>query len=156
MERISRRRFLKGSVALGAGAMLWIYSDGSYRIALAQGEPAYRIRILHTNDHHARIEPVNDTNGNPQHGGVSRRKKMLDDLRADTGVPTILVDAGDIFQGTLYFNQFNGLADLEFYNAMGYELMALGNHEFDKTEQDLANFLERATFPALRDRKSVV
>ena len=149
MERISRRRFLKGSVALGAGAMLWIYSDGSYRIALAQGEPAYRIRILHTNDHHARIEPVNDTNGNPQHGGVSRRKKMLDDLRADTGVPTILVDAGDIFQGTLYFNQFNGLADLEFYNAMGYELMALGNHEFDKTEQDLANFLERATFAAL-------
>ncbi|PMP85006.1 MAG: multifunctional 2',3'-cyclic-nucleotide 2'-phosphodiesterase/5'-nucleotidase/3'-nucleotidase, partial [Chloroflexus aggregans] len=71
MEKISRRRFLKGTVALGAGALLSIYSDGSFRLALAQENPAFRMRILHTNDHHARIEPVFSGN-NPVHGGVSR------------------------------------------------------------------------------------
>lgn len=149
MEKLSRRRFLKGSFALGAGAMLWVYSDGSYKLALAQGNPAYSIRILHTNDHHARIEPVNATDGTPLHGGVSRRKRLIDEIRAGTSLPTLLVDAGDVFQGTLYFNQFSGMADLEFYNAMGYELMTLGNHEFDKTEADLAAFIERARFPVL-------
>ncbi|HMQ32959.1 MAG TPA: 5'-nucleotidase C-terminal domain-containing protein, partial [Chloroflexaceae bacterium] len=149
MERISRRRFLKGSFALGAGAMLWVYSDGSYRLAMAQGSAAYSVRILHTNDHHARIEPVEGSDGNPLHGGVSRRKRLIDRIRAESSDPVLLVDAGDVFQGTLYFNQFSGLADLEFYNAMGYELMTLGNHEFDKTQEDLARFIDGAAFPVL-------
>jgi 5'-nucleotidase / UDP-sugar diphosphatase len=147
-EKISRRSFLKGSVALGAGAMLWVYADGGYRLALAQTSPAYSLRILHTNDHHARIEPVMSS-GNPVHGGVSRRKRLIDRIRAESREPVLLVDAGDVFQGTLYFNQFDGQADLEFYNAMGYELMTLGNHEFDRTQEVLAAFLERATFPVL-------
>jgi 5'-nucleotidase / UDP-sugar diphosphatase len=147
-EKISRRSFLKGGVALGAGAMLWVYADGGYRLALAQTSPAYSLRILHTNDHHARIEPVLD-GGDPLHGGVSRRKRLIDQIRADSREPVLLVDAGDVFQGTLYFNQFDGQADLEFYNAMGYELMTLGNHEFDRTQEVLAAFIERATFPVL-------
>ncbi len=149
MERISRRRFLKGTFALGAGAMLWVYSDGSYKLAMAQGNVAYSVRILHTNDHHARLEPVEGSDGAPQHGGVSRRKRLIDRIRAESRDPVLLVDAGDVFQGTLYFNQFSGLADLEFYNAMGYELMTLGNHEFDKTQEDLARFIDGATFPVL-------
>ncbi len=148
MEKISRRRFLKGTIALGAGALLAIYSDGSFRLALAQENPAFRMRILHTNDHHARIEPVFSGN-NPVHGGVSRRKALIDKIRRETAVPTLLVDAGDVFQGTLYFNQYNGMADLEFYNAMGYEAMAIGNHEFDKGPQALVDFITRATFPVL-------
>lgn len=148
MPKISRRRFLKGSVALGAGAVLWIYSDGGYRLALAQETPAYRVRILHTNDHHARIEPVLD-GSDPLHGGVSRRKRLIDEIRASSDLPVLLVDAGDVFQGTLYFNLYDGQADLEFYNAMGYELMTLGNHEFDKTQEVLAAFLDRASFPVL-------
>lgn len=148
MEKISRRRFLKGTVALGAGALLAIYSDGSFRLALAQENPAFRIRILHTNDHHARIEPVFSGN-NPVHGGVSRRKALIDRIRRETAMPTLLVDAGDVFQGTLYFNQYNGMADLEFYNVMGYEAMAVGNHEFDKGPQALVDFITRAKFPVL-------
>ncbi len=148
MEKISRRRFLKGTVALGAGALLSIYSDGSFRIALAQENPVLRMRILHTNDHHARIEPVFSGN-NPVHGGVSRRKALIDKIRRETALPTLLVDAGDVFQGTLYFNQYNGMADLEFYNAMGYEAMAVGNHEFDKGPQALVDFITRANFPVL-------
>lgn len=148
MEKISRRRFLKGTVALGAGALLAIYSDGSFRLALAQENPAFRIRILHTNDHHARIEPVFSGN-NPVHGGVSRRKALIDKIRRETAMPTLLVDAGDVFQGTLYFNQYNGMADLEFYNVMGYEAMAVGNHEFDKGPQALVDFITRAKFPVL-------
>ncbi|PDW02774.1 5'-nucleotidase C-terminal domain-containing protein [Candidatus Viridilinea mediisalina] len=147
-EKISRRSFLKGSMALGAGAMLWIYADGGYRLSLAQDAPAYKLRILHTNDHHARIEPVMSS-GEPVHGGVSRRKTLIDRIRAESPDPVLLVDAGDIFQGTLYFNQFDGQADLEFYNAMGYELMTLGNHEFDRTEEVLAAFITGASFPVL-------
>lgn len=148
MEKISRRRFLKGTVALGAGALLAIYSDGSFRLALAQENPVFRMRILHTNDHHARIEPVFSGN-NPVHGGVSRRKALIDKIRRETAMPTLLVDAGDVFQGTLYFNQYNGMADLEFYNVMGYEAMAIGNHEFDKGPQALVDFITRAKFPVL-------
>ncbi len=154
MEKISRRRFLKGTVALGAGALLAIYSDGSFRLALAQENPAFRMRILHTNDHHARIEPVFSGN-NPVHGGVSRRKALIDKIRRETAMPTLLVDAGDVFQGTLYFNQYNGMADLEFYNAMGYEAMAVGNHEFDKGPQALVDFITRAKFPVLSANISV-
>lgn len=154
MEKISRRRFLKGTVALGAGALLAIYSDGSFRLALAQENPAFRMRILHTNDHHARIEPVFSGN-NPVHGGVSRRKALIDKIRRETAMPTLLVDAGDVFQGTLYFNQYNGMADLEFYNVMGYEAMAVGNHEFDKGPQALVDFITRAKFPVLSANISV-
>ena len=149
MEKISRRRFLKHSLSIGAGALLMVYSDGSYRVAMAQEKPAFRMRVLHTNDHHAHIEPIAGSDGKPQHGGVSRRKTLIDTIRNTENLPVLLMDAGDVFQGSLYFNQYNGMADLEFYNAMGYEAMAMGNHEFDKGAQYLADFIKRATFPVL-------
>lgn len=148
MEKISRRQFLKRSLSLGAGALLMIYGDGSYRVALAQEAAALRMRILHTNDHHSRIEPV--MNGStPLHGGVARRKTLIDQVRSSEALPLLLVDAGDVFQGTLFFNQYNGMADLEFYNAMGYEAMTIGNHEFDRGTTLLSDFIKRATFPVL-------
>jgi 5'-nucleotidase/UDP-sugar diphosphatase len=148
MEKISRRKFLKSSMAIGAGAMLMVYSDGTYVVKAAQETPDFRMRVLHTNDHHARIEPVL-SGGEPVHGGVSRRKTLIDGVRNSETLPVMLVDAGDVFQGTLYFNEYSGMADLEFYNAMGYEAMAIGNHEFDKTQFELANFINAATFPVL-------
>ena len=60
-----------------------------------------------------------------------------------------MLDAGDVFQGTLWFTQYLGQADLEFYNAMGYEAMTIGNHEFDKGQQPLADYIKRASFPVL-------
>ncbi len=119
---------------------------GGAPAAFAQGEQVYVVRIMHTNDHHARIEPT-DVSG-VKSGGVARRKTLVDQIRAETP-NTLLLDAGDVFQGTLYFNQYRGQADLYFYNAMKYDAMAIGNHEFDQGPQTLADFIAGATFPVL-------
>lgn len=144
MNEISRRTFLK-RVVVGGVTTTWLYS--SIEFAHAADSETFQVRIIHTNDHHARIEPVfNGTN--PVHGGVSRRKTLIDAIRAEGG-NQMLIDAGDVFQGTLWFNQYRGLADLEFYNALDYEAMAIGNHEFDLGQQPLADFIKGAKFPVL-------
>lgn len=143
--KISRRTFLK-TLAVGTGTITYLATGMTVHGA---GPEAYTLRIIHTNDHHARIEPV--TGGTPVapiHGGVSRRKPLIDAIRAEGG-NQILIDAGDVFQGTLYFNQYRGMADLEFYNAMGYQAMTVGNHEYDVGQQALADFIKGATFPVL-------
>lgn len=154
MAKISRRAFLRGTVAVGAGAMLLRFSDGSYRIVLgASGPASYKLRIIHTNDHHARIEPANVTiQSSPSSvtrnfGGVARRKTLFDNIRStNSGNDGLLfLDAGDVFQGTLYFNQYKGYADLEFYRQLGYDALTIGNHEFDNGDQDLASFIAGAT-----------
>lgn len=152
MTTLSRRGFLRGTVALGAGAILYRYAGG-FRIVTAQpGDEVRRLRIVHNNDHHSRIEPATGitigrnaagANVTRNLGGVARRKTLFDQLRADaTGTQDkLFLDAGDVFQGTLYFNQFNGKADKFFYNALGYAAMTLGNHEFDKGDGILAEFI---------------
>ncbi len=107
----------------------------------------FSLRLLHTNDHHAHLEPV--TVDQRQLGGISRRKTLIDRLRDTNPTPTLLLDAGDIFQGTLYFNRYFGQADLPFYNDLNYTAVAAGNHEFDQGQQVLANFLKSANFPML-------
>lgn len=150
MAKFSRRVFLKRSVAVGAGAMLMLYSDGSYRMVMAAEAETFKLRILHTNDHHAHIEPVmtSSTPPEPQHGGVSRRKTLIDKARSENS-DLLLLDAGDVFQGTLYFNQYGGMADLEFYNALKYDAMTIGNHEFDNGPGQLTTFIQSAGFPVL-------
>ncbi|HJZ49520.1 MAG TPA: 5'-nucleotidase C-terminal domain-containing protein [Roseiflexaceae bacterium] len=146
MTQISRRTFIR-RMAVSGGTLAWLCTGIEF--AHAAGPEAYKLRIIHTNDHHARIEPV--TGGTPPapvHGGVSRRKTLIDAIR-DEGGNQLLIDAGDVFQGTLWFNQYLGMADLEFYHAMGYEAMAIGNHEFDKGQEPLAEFIKRAQFPVL-------
>lgn len=145
MVTMSRRTFLR-TVAVGSGAVAFLYTGIKVHAA---GPEVYQLRIIHTNDHHARIEPVTGgTPAAPVHGGISRRKTLIDAIRAEGG-NQILLDAGDVFQGTLWFNQYLGAADLEFYNALGYEAMTIGNHEFDKGQQPLADFIKGATFPVL-------
>jgi 5'-nucleotidase/UDP-sugar diphosphatase len=146
MTHISRRTFIR-RMAVGGGTLAWLCTGIEF--AHAAGPEAYKLRIIHTNDHHARIEPVmGGTPPAPIHGGVSRRKTLIDAIRAEGG-NQMLIDAGDVFQGTLWFNQYQGMADLEFYNAMGYEAQAIGNHEFDKGPAPLAEYIKRAQFPVL-------
>ena len=115
--------------------------------AAAQDQtPAYTLRVLHTNDHHSHLEPVQV--GEQELGGVARRATLINQIRNEGG-NQLLVDAGDVFQGTLFFNQYEGQADLYFYNALGYDAMALGNHEFDRGQQVLADFVKGANFPVL-------
>jgi 5'-nucleotidase / UDP-sugar diphosphatase len=112
--------------------------------------PSFRLHILHTNDHHAHLEYIQFNKY--QLGGIARRKKLIDKIRSDSQLvkePILLLDAGDIFQGTLYFNQYAGQADLKFYNDLGYSASTIGNHEFDRGQQVLANFITGAEFPMI-------
>jgi len=161
MTTLSRRGFLKGAVALGAGAVLYRYAGGGWKIVTAApGTETRQLRLVHTNDHHSRIEPapnvtiarVNNVNVTRNLGGVARRKTLFDAVRADVTWTTfagsiddrLFLDAGDVFQGTLYFNQYNGKADRFFYNRLGYATTAIGNHEFDKGDQVLADYISGA------------
>jgi len=104
------------------------------------------LTILHTNDLHAHVEPVKIKG--KEYGGYARLASAIIEQNRTAENP-ILLDAGDVFQGTLYFNVYEGLADLSFMNVIGYRAMAVGNHEFDRGPQVLANFAKMASFPLL-------
>jgi 5'-nucleotidase len=104
------------------------------------------VTILHTNDLHAHVEAT--AIRRVPFGGYARQATLIKQVRArDKNV--LLLNAGDTFQGTLYFNVYEGLADLAFMNAVGYQAMAVGNHEFDKGPSTLNSFASLATFPLL-------
>ena len=95
--------------------------------------------ILHTNDTHSQIEP--DKTGA---GGVLQRKAVIDSVRkAEKNI--ILVDAGDVVQGSLYFKFFKGDVENPLMNMMGYDIRILGNHEFDNGIDDIAKYFEGTT-----------
>lgn len=116
---------------------------------LPSGKPEFALRLLHTNDHHAHLEAV--AVDESELGGILQRKTLIDQLRATQAKtePLLLLDAGDIFQGTLYFNKYLGKADLDFYNALNYDASGVGNHEFDRGSSVLAEFLQNSNFPFL-------
>ena len=105
------------------------------------------LTILHTNDTHAHLESF-EPYKQPLQGGVARRYTAIQQVKAEGG-NVILVDAGDAFQGTLFFNQWKGEEEAYFMNALGYQAMAVGNHEFDLGPAALANFIQLADFPVL-------
>ena len=92
----------------------------------------FTLRVLHTNDTHAHLDHV---------------AKRITAIKQNRNGNTILLDAGDVFAGTPYFTQFNGLADLDFMNLARYNAMVPGNHEFDKGPDTLEAFIKRADFP---------
>jgi 5'-nucleotidase / UDP-sugar diphosphatase len=104
------------------------------------------LTILHTDDLHGRVEPVKIGSGT--YGGYARHVSLVRKLMAEDPNP-LLLSGGDSFQGTLYFNVYQGMADLFFMNLMGYDGMAVGNHEFDLGPEPLARFVRHAKFPVL-------
>lgn len=95
--------------------------------------------IVHTNDTHSHIDPLTDNDM----GGVARRKVIIDSIRqADPNV--LVVDAGDIVQGTLYFHLYKGEAEQKALNELGYDIQILGNHEFDNGMPALKKMLDSA------------
>jgi 5'-nucleotidase / UDP-sugar diphosphatase len=113
------------------------------------------LRILHTNDFHARFEPVSkydstcpadDNAAGDCFGGSARIATAIAAAR-DTNMPVLLLDAGDPFQGTLFFNYYQGQLAAEMMTTMGYDAMAVGNHEFDLGPEVLAAFADSADFP---------
>lgn len=96
---------------------------------------AEKIVIMHTNDTHSQIDP-----GSGDMGGLARRKVLIDSIRKAEPF-TLLLDAGDAVQGTTYFNIYGGEVEAKGLNALGYDYVTLGNHEFDNGMEALARYI---------------
>lgn len=122
---LDRRDFIVKSSAFGLGLSL-------VPETLVQAKRDFRsITILHTNDTHSQIDPFPDNHKYHAHkGGVVNRAKVIEQIRKE--VPSsLLLDAGDVFQGTPYFNRFHGHLEMQVMQTMGYDAMTIGNHDFD-------------------------
>ena len=130
-------------------------------IALSSGSALadYELNILHINDLHSRIESINKTDSTCSaeeegkgecFGGVARLKTAIDTQRqALAGKNVLLLNAGDNFQGSLFYSTYKGAVEAEFLNLMKFDAMTVGNHEFDDSEDGLATFLDKVEFPVV-------
>lgn len=140
---MKRRDFLKNST-LGAAGLSLIGLP-----ALASDPKSNRLTILHTNDMHSRIEPFPADGGQfAGMGGMARRATLIQQIRAQEP-NVLLLDSGDVFQGTPYFNFFQGELEFKLMSQMSYDACTLGNHDFDNGLEGLAKQLPHANFPFL-------
>lgn len=123
----------------------------------------YTLTILHTNDFHARFEPISrfdsscsaeDNAEGKCFGGSARLATAIAEARERAG-SSILVDGGDQFQGTLFYTYYKGKAAAEMMNRLGYDAMTVGNHEFDDGPEVLRGFIETVDFPVLMSNADV-
>lgn len=142
---LSRKKFIR-QAALSAGAIL----AGPRALEAAEYAGPLRLTILHTNDTHSRLEPFPMDGGRNQGlGGIAGRAELIRSIRAEEE-QVLLLDAGDIFQGTPYFNIYKGEPEIKAMSAMQYDATTIGNHDFDAGMENLATQLTRhASFPML-------
>jgi 5'-nucleotidase len=136
---INRRAFLTTSAVFGATLV------GSPRYLLEASAAETVVTILHTNDTHSQIDPLPPNDKNAGKGGVARRATLVKRIRRENP-NTLLVDAGDVLQGTPYFNFYKGEVEYKAMSAIGYDAGTLGNHEFDNGVEALAAALKFANF----------
>ena len=139
----NRRNFIKKIIAGTAGVSLL----SSFDLAKNDNNKLIKITILHTNDMHSRIDPfpINDSK-NPNLGGMVRISNLVKKIR-DEESEVLLLDAGDIFQGTPYFNIYKGEIEFKIMSAMGYDASTMGNHDFDNGLDGFYNMLPHSNFP---------
>ena len=111
--------------------------------AAAQDEETFSLTIMHTNDVHAEHEAVFDGNG-----GAARQATVVQQIRDEVD-NHLLLDGGDRFTGTLFHIQWQGQDSAQIMNAIGYDAMTLGNHEFDNGDDVLASFIDALEFPVV-------
>ncbi|MEJ7616994.1 MAG: metallophosphatase [Pyrinomonadaceae bacterium] len=136
----TRRGFLRTAAAVLPLPLL----GATRRVALSEGE-TQKITILHTNDTHSQIDPLPPNDPNAGRGGVARRATLVRRLRAENP-HTLLIDGGDAFQGTPYFNLYKGEVEYKAMSAIGYDVVTLGNHDFDNGVEALAAAMKFANF----------
>lgn len=142
---MNRRKFLK-ETALTGGALLASSIIPFDAFAAAENR---KLTILHTNDVHSRLEPFPmDGSRNAGMGGVAARAALIKEIRAEAE-NVLLLDAGDIFQGTPFFNLYKGEPEIKAMSLMGYDAATIGNHDFDAGMENLATQLNHANFPML-------
>ncbi|PIA13507.1 Metallo-dependent phosphatase [Coemansia reversa NRRL 1564] len=138
------------------------YVDSSlFPFVVTPGFGQYAMRLIHTNDLHGHFLPTNASGSicDPQqqshklgcHGGVAYSKMIIDQLRGGEKVPNspVLLNAGDEFEGSLFYTLFRGNLSAVLLNAFDYDAIALGNHEFDLGPDHLARYLDLVHAPAL-------
>lgn len=143
---LNRRKFIVHTAAATGSLLL----GSQLSNAAALFDTTKRLTILHTNDTHSRIDPFPmDGSKNAGLGGVAARAQLINKIRRQEQ-NVLLLDAGDIFQGTPYFNLYKGEPEIKAMSAMGYDATTIGNHDFDAGLEDLALQLHNhARFPML-------
>lgn len=138
---MKRREFIKTTGAAGAYVGL-----GSLGLSSFTNADTKQITILHTNDVHSYVDPFPANHPkNPNKGGVARRAAVIKMIREENP-NVLLVDAGDIFQGTPYFNYYGGELEFKLMNLMEYDVATIGNHDFDNGIDGLMTQLKKANF----------
>lgn len=138
---MKRRDFILKSLITGLGLT---YSGN---LALAGALPGdKRLSILHTNDMHSRIDPFPDDGGrNANQGGMTKLANLVSRIRKEED-SLLLLDAGDVFQGTPYFNFYGGELEFKLMSKMGYDASTIGNHELDNGLEGILAQLPNAQF----------
>ena len=138
----NRRTFIKN---LGAGS-LGVFVVSNPLSTFAKSE-LIQLTILHTNDFHSHIDPFpKDAARNAGEGGMAKRGAMIQQIRNEQK-NVLVFDAGDIFQGTPYFNYYKGELELKLMTEMGYDAATIGNHDLDNGLEGLDAQMKNAGFP---------
>ena len=146
---MNRKQFLRtlsgGTLAMTLAPNLLMAEDFSALKMASENQ----LTILHTNDQHSRIEPFDSSyTRNPNQGGFARRAALIQKIRSQES-NVLLLDSGDIFQGTPYFNFFGGELEFKLMTMMGYDASTMGNHDFDNGLQGFKKVRPVAKFPFL-------
>lgn len=137
---MDRRKFIKNSAAAS------VLTLGGLSLPSFTSKKQKHITILHTNDTHSQIEPFEKNHHRyANKGGVARRATMIENIRKENP-NTLLLDAGDIFQGTPYFNYFGGELEFKLMSMLKYDVATIGNHDFDNGIDGLYKQFPHAKF----------
>ena len=138
---MKRREFVQQTTAATA-----LVGLGGLTLPSFSATNSKKITILHTNDVHSHIDPFGPDDGrNANKGGVARRATLIENIRQENP-NTLLLDAGDIFQGTPYFNYYGGELEFKLMSMLKYDLATIGNHDFDNGIDGLYSQLPNADF----------
>jgi 5'-nucleotidase len=139
---MNRRKFVRNSLLISGGI---VFSGAAF--AGKSKKASKKLTILHTNDTHSNIDPFPSNHAKfPNMGGVSRRFELIKKIREEEE-HVLLLDAGDIFQGTPYFNKYGGVLELKIMSILGYDAATMGNHDFDGGMDGFLKAAEFANFP---------
>lgn len=142
---MDRRTFIRNTALITGGSLI---GPSLFAEEFLPPTPSSdSITILHTNDTHSNIDPFPENHAKyPGKGGVARRYEMIQQIRTEEQ-HVLLLDAGDIFQGTPYFNMFNGVLEMKLMSKLGYDVATMGNHDFDGGMDGFVKAKEYADFP---------